>query len=181
MNQYSKYLLLKSSIEDLFGSEAWYALKESNHIPTWKKYIEKTLKAVQLSINDTVEIYDEDWLSEIDEVVSRGLDSVKIAKNIDEIIAALAGSLIQISFLQIGYMPRRKGKQGKYSLRKGNWCLNGFRSVIYLQTKKQQEDLFWGKQRKELGFEKQMGLHSQYSADKTSLSYKEWCSKQNEA
>ncbi len=67
MNRYSKYIPVKSAIENLFGKKAWYALKESNSVPTWKKYAEKTLKAIRVSIHQTVKHCDNEWLCEIDE------------------------------------------------------------------------------------------------------------------
>jgi len=148
MNEYAKYMILKSAIEDIFGSEAWYSLKESNHIPTWRKYAEKTLKAIEFSIKDTIEIYDDEWVHEIEENIQRGVKSLKGQDSIDEIIATLAGTLINVSFLQIGHMPSRKGSNRKYSMRKGKWCFNAYRQVAYLQTKEQKENIFFDKQRK---------------------------------
>jgi hypothetical protein len=60
--------------------------------------------------------------------------------------------MVEMSFLQIGHMPRCKGKPGPYPLRSGEWRLNGLRSVAYLQTKEQKEDRFLSLQRRELGF-----------------------------
>lgn len=181
MNEYSKYLILKSSIEDLFGTEAWYALKESNHLPTWRKYAERTLKAIELSIKDTVEIYDNAWLREVEENIQRGVDGIKSQKSIDEIIAALAGSLINISFLQIGLIPRRKGQPDKYPLKKGKWRLNTYRQAIYLQTRLQHENLFIDMQRKKIGIEEQMELFGEHHSSKSNLSYSEWCRENGKA
>ncbi|MCF8720736.1 hypothetical protein [Nitrospina gracilis] len=175
MNEYSKYLILKSSIENLFGSDAWYALKESNHLKTWRKYAEKTLKAIELSIKDTVEIYDEEWMQEIEKNIQRGIEGIKLRKSIDEIIAVLCGTLINISFLQIGQIPGKKGSSHKYPLKKGKWRLNSYRQVIYLQTKAQKEDLFMDNQRSEIGSERQMQLLNEYYLSKSKLKYSEWC------
>lgn len=181
MNTYSKYLILKSAIENLFGSQAWYSLKESNHVPTWRKYAEKTLKSIEISIKDTVDIYDEEWILEIEKNIQRGINALKHQKNIDEIVATLAGTLITVSFLQIGHMPRRKGNQHKFTLRKGNWRLNPYRQVVYLQTKEQKERLFLDKQIRAIGFEAQQDLQSEYRSSKSKLSYAEWCQQHEEA
>lgn len=180
MNEYSKYLILKSAIEDLFGSEAWYALKESNRISAWKKYSEMTLRALELAIQDTVEIYDEEWLSDVLACIDRGIAAVKSHKSIDEIVGTLAGTLIEVSFLQVGIMPRRKGSSRKFPLRRGNWKLNSHRSVAYLQTTEQKEASFWSKQQRLIGVQKQMALHDEFRRSKSRLWYSEWCTQRDE-
>jgi hypothetical protein len=175
VNAYTKYLTLKSAIEDLFGSEAWYALKESNHLGTWRKYGERTLRAVEIAVKDTVEVYDEEWLSELCECVGRGIEAIRTADAIDEVVGAIAGTLVEVSFLQIGLMPRRKGRSGKYPVRKGKWKLNAYRSVAYLQTSEQREARFWGKQQKLIGFDDQLTLHAEYRKSKSKLPYSAWC------
>ena len=181
MNAYSKYLPLKSAIEDLFGRDAWYALKESNHLGTWRKYAQRTLRAVELSVKDTVEIYDENWLVELCLRIDRAVEEIMAAEAIDEIISIIAGTMIEVSFLQVGLMPRRKGHTGRYPLRKGRWKLNAYRTVVYLQTKAQKEALFWSKQQKRIGFDNQLTLHGQYRKSKSNLSYSEWCAEREES
>ena len=175
MNEYTKYLVLKSAFEDLFGSEAWYALKESNHLLIWRKYAIKTLKAIKTSIDETIEIADNDWRKQVDLEIDGGIDRVKKDGSIDEIIATLAGTLIRISFMQIGNMPRRKGSRKVGSLRKEIWKLNAFRTVIYLQTREQKERLFWSNQQRNIGFENQIDLRTEYRRSRSNLSYSEWC------
>lgn len=181
MNSYSKYLPVKSAIEDLFGAKAWYALKESNSIPTWRKYTEKTLRAVQVSIHQTVKHYDKEWMCEVDEAIERGLKQSKECKSIDDLIAVLAGTLINVSFLQIGYMPRRAGSDRNITLRKESWDLSVHRNVVYLQSSEQREDYFWGKQQRELGFQNQMEIHREYTSSKSKLPYSEWCEQNGKA
>lgn len=175
MNRHTKYLPVKFAIESLFGLEAWYALKESNHIPTWKKYIEKTLKSIHISIHQTVKYCDEEWIKDVDKTIQDGLDNTKRCKSIDELIAVLAGTLINMSFLQIGLMPHTSQK--KVTLRKENWNLNCYRSVVYLQSKEQKEEYFWHKQQRKLGFKEQQKIRSKYLASGSSLLYSEWCEK----
>ncbi len=179
MNEYSKYIFLKSAVEDLFGSRAWYDLKESKSISVWRRYIEKTLKAIMLSIHTSVKYYDSDWIDEVDETIERGIDSLKKLKTIDELIAVLAGTLINISFLQIGLMPSRKGSDKKVTLRKSNWDLTRFRTVIYLQSSEQLESLFWSKQQKIIGSQNQIELYDKFRKTNSRLSYSNWCKKQN--
>jgi hypothetical protein len=166
---------LKSAIEDLFGSDAWYALKESNHIPTWRRYGAKTLQAVGVAIAATVDVADDDWRQEIDKLLADGIRRIKEDAEIDEIIATLAGTLIRISFAQIGLMPRRKGTAKSSTLRKDAWRLDLFRSVIYTQTTEQKERVFWSNQQREIGFDAQLELHAKYRQSKSNVPYSEWC------
>lgn len=76
---------MKSALEDLFGSDAWYALKESNHLGTWRKYAERTFRAVELSIKDSVEIYDEEWMKDVSLCLQQGIEQLKLADSIDEV------------------------------------------------------------------------------------------------
>lgn len=174
-NKYTKYLFLKSAIEDLFGSDAWYALKESNHVPTWRKYGIKTLQAISISIASTVEVFDDDWRSDIDKQLVEGIKRIKGDSEIDEIISNLAGTLIRVSFMQIGLMPNRKGADRRTTLRKDDWRLDPFRSVIYTQTKEQKEKMFWSKQQREIGFDAQLKLSTEYRRSKADIPYSEWC------
>ncbi len=175
MNRYEKYFFLKNAIENLFGSEAWYALKESNHVPTWRKYAERTLKAVELAIKDTVEIYDDIWMGQVEEEISRGIELLKLNKEIDEIIGTIAGVMINVSFLQIGDRPQRSGNPHKFQLRKGKWKLNTYRQVVYLQSREQHELYFRDKQIKKLGMDKHYELFLEYRNSKSDLPYSEWC------
>jgi hypothetical protein len=175
VNAYTKFLPLKSAIEDLFGRDAWYALKESNHVGTWRKYADRTLRAVELSIKETVEVYDAEWMEEVTSSLREGMKQLKSADAIEDIVGVLAGTMIEVSFLQLGHMPRRKGKPGPYPLRKGKWRFNGFRSVVYTQTKEQKEDRFLSLQRRRIGFDQQFDLMAEYRRRKSDLSYPEWC------
>jgi hypothetical protein len=176
MNTYTKYTLLKSVIENVLGSDAWYALKESNHLPTWKKQLIKVIDAIHVSIQASIEVYDQDWIEEINQVVETGIKEIKMSEDIEESISSLAATFINISFIQVGLMPRRKGKS-KVSLRKENWELNIYRSVIYIQSFQQKEELFWDKQQDEIGFREQLELKDAHRISKSKLPYSEWCIK----
>jgi len=175
MNEYSKYLSLKSSIENLLGRDAWYALKESESISTWKKYLGKALKALRVSIHETVQICDDDWRSEVDCQIDEGLEDLSQSKSIDELISCLAATLLNVSFLQTGLLPRRKGSLNSVSLRKEKWKHDIYRQVVYLQTPKQRESLFLSKQQKMIGVQPQMELFREYRRSGSKLPYSEWC------
>lgn len=180
MNAYTKYTRVKSAIEGIFGSDAWYALKESNHVPTWRRYAQKVLRAIRLSITDSIEVYDQEWLDQVCVCLDRGISDIGQENEIDEIIGVLAATTIEVSFLQIGSLPHCS-ERTSVPLRKGSWKLNGHRSVVYLQTKEQKEAQFCYKQRKKIGFEAQLDLQATHHQSKSKLSYSEWCAQREDS
>ncbi len=179
MDEHSKYLLLKHTIEDIFGVEAWYELKESGHLPTWKLYATRILKALKLSITDSVEIYDQQWMLDVTNCISTGEKNIKTEDSVDNVIASLSATLINLSFLQIGLKPSRGSSRGKYPLRKGQWRLDRYRSVVYLQTLKQRENQFCSIQQKKIGVDEQRKLRRQYRISKSTLTYEQWCNEKD--
>lgn len=180
-NQYTKFLAFKGVVEDLFGSDAWYALKESNHIPTWRDYCLKTLKLLGLAIEDTVTVCDDDWKNQVSDILERGIDLLRGAKEIDEMISIVAASALQVSFLQIGLMPRLRGSNPKVSLRKGAWKLDTFRSVQYVQTDAQREQVFLSEQQGRIGFQRQFDLQTEHSKSGSKEKYSVWCGGREDA
>lgn len=174
MNEYTRYLGLKSILEDVLGSDAWYALKESNSLSTWKKYLIKAVKSIHLTIKSTVEVYDQDWLDQISEIVIDGEDSIKRASDIEEAISALAETFIRISFLQTGFMPYRKGVVKNHPLRKDLWKFNQFRTVIYTQNDEQKIRLYRHKLRIKIGSQSEIELWNEYLRSHSSKKYQEW-------
>lgn len=180
-NEYTKFLAFKGVVEDLFGSDAWYALKESNHIPTWRGYCSKVLKSLDLAIEDTVSVCDESWKAQVKRILWHGIGSLGKAKEIDEMIGIVAASVLEVSFLQLGLMPRRKGSDSKVSLRKGAWKLDAFRSVQYVQSEAQKEQLFLSEQQRRIGFQRQSDLQAEYRRSGSNDKYAVWCAERENA
>tara|TARA_R100001143_G_scaffold62974_1_gene67936 strand:- start:26402 stop:26953 length:552 start_codon:yes stop_codon:yes gene_type:complete len=175
MNGYSKYFSLKSSIEGLLGTEAWYALKESQDISTWKKFLGKALKALKVSILETVQVCDDEWRAEISTLIDDGVKHINRGKSIDELISSLAATSLNVAFLQTGFLPRRESAVNSVSLRKANWRHDLYRQVVYLQTPKQKESLFWHKQQRKMGVQAQIEHYGVYRRSGSRLPYSEWC------
>lgn len=179
MFMYDKYTFLKSTIESLWGVEAWYALKETTSVDTWRKYVVKSLRAIQVSIHTNVEICDEEWSSQVDERIEYGIKNARLVKEIDELIAVLCSTFMEISFLQAGAMPQREASRRKITLHTSNWKLDKFRKVVYLQTPTQREELFLRNLNKEVGPEKTHRLLFNYKQSKSNLPFSEWTKELN--
>ncbi|WP_417911697.1 hypothetical protein [Candidatus Electronema sp. TJ] len=167
---------LKSAIEGLLGYNAWYELKETTSLSTWRKYILKILKAIQISIYESIEVTDAEWLKMVEDNIAQGEQQAKSSQNIDELLSCFTATLLRQVFLQIGGLPNRKAEKS-VALSKANWRLNSRRSVQYVQSKAQLEFVFWCEQQDRIGHEKQMELHNEHRRSKSELPYSEWCRK----
>ena len=161
-------------MERLWGVDAWYALKETHSVSTWRKYVIKSIKAIQVSIHTNAEICDKEWLSQIDSRIEFGIGNAKKVKEIDELIGVLCSTFMEVSFLQVGAMPERKASRRKVTLHKSNWQLDEFRKVVYLQTPSQREELFLRKLHKKLGFDQVMKLQLKHKQSKSGLPFSVW-------
>ena len=130
---------MKSLVESLFGNRAWLEVKHSTDVKTWEKYSLRILSAIEVSAKATVEIADKDWLEELHLLVEFGQGSIKRAENTEMIFASLAASLANISFHQLGFVPSNVLQKQVTLRHKSNWTLDAFRSVQYVQNKKQIE------------------------------------------
>jgi hypothetical protein len=165
---------LKSAIEDLLGEAAWRDLKECTSLATWRRYVLKLIDAIDLSIKTNIQICDDDWMSQVSDNLAHGKELARIAKDTDDLIAALTATLLKQVFLQLGQAPRRKTSRA-VSLKAENWRLDGFRSVQIVQTPAQREVLFLSKQRRDIGFDAQFDLEAEYRRSKSKLPYSVWC------
>ena len=170
---------LKSAIEDLLGNQAWLELKETTSLATWRRYVLKLFDAIELSIHSTIHIHDVEWLEDIKGNLTHGRDLTQVAKNIDDLVAALSATLLRQVFLQLGSFPSRKTVKS-VPLRSEHWRFNGFRSVQIVQSPQQKEDLFKSKQRRKIGYEVQFDLEAEYRRSRSKLPYSTWCEQRND-
>ncbi|RQP21143.1 hypothetical protein DZC73_29430 [Albitalea terrae] len=166
--------MLKSAIEQLLGRDAWYELKETTSLSPWRKHVLKLIKAIRVSIRESVQVRDATWMSEVTENLVRGEQAARKSKDIDELLSCFTATLLRQVFLQIGMLPDRTTSP-TVSLSKENWRLNRQRSVQYVQSMEQLEAVFWSEQQSRIGFEKQMELHNEHRWSKSELPYSEWC------
>ena len=131
---------LKHVVEDLFGRNSWLEIKHATEVPTWKKYATRILSAILLSAKSTVEIYDSEWVSELEAEIKHGKETIKLSKDTEQLFAALAAVLARVSFLQLGRMPCNYSRKQVTLRHSGNWKLNQFRSVQYVQSSKQAQN-----------------------------------------
>lgn len=170
----SQHYALKAAIEQLLGNQAWLDLKECTSVRTWRKYVLKLFEVVRISIDQSIEIRDDDWVVEVHENLDRGNVAANSSKDIDDLLSILSATLLRQVFLQIGRLPNRS--TARKVTRAGEfWKLNGHRSVQYIQTPTQIEAMFWSNQQQSIGIEKQMALRKEHRASKSKLPFSKWC------
>jgi hypothetical protein len=135
-----RYYALKSMFERVWGKGTYLDLKHCSDLKVWKRYCERTLRATEFAASDTVLIADDTWHKELAEIIEHGLQGVKAAKGFDDLFQYFAATYAEISFHQFGFMPSRR-PSSRAQLRKGNWQLDAFRSVQYVQSAEQKESL----------------------------------------
>lgn len=112
-------------------------IKHSTDLKVWKKYSERILSAIECSAKATVEIADDEWFDELASIIKHGKGRIKSAKDTEQLFAALSASLAEISFLQLGWIPNHIRSEQVTLRHSGNWKLNPFRNVQYVQNAEQ--------------------------------------------
>jgi hypothetical protein len=133
-----KYYALKSVFESLWGKDTYLELKHCSNLRVWKKYAKRTLSASRLAIQSTILITDDDWQKAVDDIVTRSIEKVEMAQHFDDLFDVLSAGYIELSFHQIGLMPRRS-LNFRAELRADHWKLDRFRSAQYVQRSEQKK------------------------------------------
>jgi hypothetical protein len=169
------FIALKMVIEQLFGKSAWYELKETTSVTVWRRYLKRTVLALEIAIEETVHA-DESWHKEASELLKKCEESLCSAKTFDHLVSSFTATLLRLTFLQIGQIPNHS-RQEKVSLHKSNWKLDSYRTVIYAQKLTQRAKLFWIKQQRQIGFDAQMELYHEHRRSGSPLNYEDWCNR----
>lgn len=128
---------LKHLFESLFGRDAWLEIKHSTDLRQWKKYSVRVLSALEVSAKATIQVVDEEWFSQFTSIIEHGKSRVNSSKDFEQLFANLAASLGEVSFLQLGMMPKRSTQENISLRHQGNWKLDCYRSVQYVQNAEQ--------------------------------------------
>jgi hypothetical protein len=134
----SQFYPLKAAFEQILGRRTYRKLKETATLSDWKVETKKILKAIELSIAETVKVADAEFYKEAKQLIELGHIHIKSAKDISELFASLSATLTRIIFLQIGYIPAHNSLES-VPLTQKNWNLACVRSIQYVQSTEQKE------------------------------------------
>ena len=130
----SQYYAMKSLFERILGRSSFRKLKDFAPLGVWKAESRKLVSALDLSIQATVAVVDDAWKTEVKDLLVHGRSRIDSAKSIDELFAALAATLVELSFLQVGFVPKGHIRVDRVALTAQNWRLDPVRSVQYVQS-----------------------------------------------
>lgn len=133
----SQYYPIKALFESVLGKSAFSCVKDYGSLANWRKNYKRLLKAINVSIDATVEVVDSEWRSDIAHLLERGEKLIETVDTIDELHAGMVAILGELAFLQIGFVPRGHCKYKTISLTKSNWKLTPVRTVQYVQSQEQ--------------------------------------------
>src|SRR5712692_2355874 len=101
----SQFYPLKAALEQILGRRTYAKLKETGTLADWKAETKKLLKAIDLSVKETVKVADAEFFEEVTQLIELGNSHIASAKEISELFAGLSATLARLVFLQIGYIP----------------------------------------------------------------------------
>jgi len=128
---------LKFALESLLGKEAWYRLKDTTNVKVWRKELLRALRVCDAAIIGTIQVVDDNWVEEKAELLEKGTRDLEGAGTIENLFAAFSACLLQLNFHLIGQMPNLRGRTENVRAIPGNWRLNTYRSILYVQDKDQ--------------------------------------------
>jgi hypothetical protein len=128
---------MKATLEELFGRRCYRRLKETADLSDWKAETNRLLSAIQLSLDTTVEVVDEEWRLDVKRVIDLGRSHIKSCKSITDLFADLSAILTRLVFIQLGVLPPRRNIEN-VPLSPKYWRATRYRSVHYIQTRVQQ-------------------------------------------
>lgn len=162
-------------MEDLFGTDAWYELKETTSLNTWKKYLLRALQSYLVAAKETIEVFDKGWWVDFEANNLDGQSAIKNCSDFDQAISLFCATIARQSYIQMGRCPRRPpGRKSKFGLQKHLWNLSSLRSVQYIRSKKQIANAFEARLRKEIGFDGYLDATSAHRRSGTRLEFEEW-------
>jgi hypothetical protein len=133
----AEHYALKALLERVLGHESFMRVKEYAPLSAWRAECTRLLKAIRVAVTSTVDIADATWRDEVEQLLARGIQRVRMAATVGELHAVLAATLGELCFLQLGDIPQRSLARKSAPLTAAHWRLTAFRSVQYVQTPEQ--------------------------------------------
>lgn len=137
----SQFYGMKATLERLFGRSIFLKVKDGGSFSAWRKATHRLLDALDLAISETVAVVDPEWRAEIAAALEHGRESIRRTNTMADLFAALAATLANVAFLQLGMMPSHATRRDAVPLRPDHWKLSAYRSVQYVQDDHQKEAL----------------------------------------
>lgn len=129
----AQFYQLKAALEAVLGHSTYLQLKETAGLREWKSACLRLCATIELSANSTITVVDQEWRDDFRCVMDRARGGIKASVVPSELFASLSASLIELTFLQLGGLPRLRHWKAIPS-RKEYWTLTSERTVQYVQS-----------------------------------------------
>ena len=169
----TQYYSLKGVIERLLGKRAYAEIKESRSVGAWRRHALRLLKASGLAVEVTVKVCDSAWRRDVASLLAMGERRIRSAESVEDVIATLASTYLELSFLQLGLVPKHTLAR-QVRMRGPDWRLDSIRSVQYVQTAEQREAEAWGEIQREVGVARSLELHREWKIARLDVPFSEW-------
>ena len=133
----AQYYPAKALFERVLGRSAFLRVKDYGPLSSWQKNYDRLLRAIGVAAAATVEVADAEWYAQFNEVLAQGIRGIRAARAIDELHASVAATLGELSFVQLGFVPRAHYQMDVVPLVPRNWHLDHVRTVQYVQSVEQ--------------------------------------------
>jgi hypothetical protein len=129
-------------IHMLYGATDYYTIKSHNNITLAKKFYIKILKSLRFSIEETIIVIDKKHKTELLNLVNKYEKLLKQKKSFDELDQSMITFQTELIFYLIGGIPHR-WRSEKIINKKSIWKLDFFRSVQYISTPEQKQNIIF--------------------------------------
>ena len=129
-------------IHQLYGGQDYRIIKSYNDPLSAKKYYLKIIKSIRFSIEETISITDNNHKEELLQTIDRFKTRIKSARTFEQLDQLMITFQSEIIFLLIGFLPNRR-RTNKVINSRGNWKLDSYRQIQYIQTNEQKKNLIF--------------------------------------
>ena len=129
-------------IHQLYGGQDYTIIKSYNDPLSAKKYYLKIIKSIRFSIEETISITDNNHKEELLQTIDRFKTRIKSARTFEQLDQLMITFQSEIIFLLIGFLPNRR-RTNKVINSRGNWKLDNYRQIQYIQTNEQKKNLIF--------------------------------------
>lgn len=129
-------------IHQLYGGQDYRIIKSYNDPLSAKKYYLKIIKSIRFSIEETISITDNNHKEELLQTIDRFKTRIKSARTFEQLDQLMITFQSEIIFRLIGFLPNRR-RTDKVINSRGNWKLDNYRQIQYIQTNEQKKNLIF--------------------------------------
>ena len=133
----AQYYPAKALFELVLGRSALLRVKDCGSLSSWRSNYSRLLRAIGMAAAATVDVVDPEWHTQFSQLLAHGIRRIQGAEAIDELHAAVAATLGELSLLQLGFVPRGHYRLDVVPILPRNWRLNPVRTVQYVQSAEQ--------------------------------------------